>query len=219
MSVPTTAIANIQAAGSRLLRTPLAARASRAMAPISPTLLRNDRSRTVAYPNEVGSPVIAISIGDQGRRVKSVSTCPHPRSGRGESVDCPLSKTVAEDELRLPRLKAVRRLLHPGESERLASRHCYDRRSSNSGWDTGRPLRPNVSGVQVGRQRDLLRWRTGVFLPGRKRLAVTTVMLARSSKRDQHQASRPAVDELSPKLWCDPDQLAVAEFDLLSLDH
>ena len=137
MSVPTTAIANIQAAGSRLLRTPLAARASRAMAPISPTLLRNDRSRTVAYPNEVGSPVIAISIGDQGRRVKSVSTCPHPRSGRGESVDCPLSKTVAEDELRLPRLKAVRRLLDPGESERLASRHCYDRRSSNSGWDTG----------------------------------------------------------------------------------
>jgi hypothetical protein len=53
MIVPKMAIANIQALGSRLLRIALAARASSAMPPMSPTWLRNERSRTVAHASEV----------------------------------------------------------------------------------------------------------------------------------------------------------------------
>jgi hypothetical protein len=48
MSVPEIAIAKIQAAGSRSLRTPLAMSASSAIAPMSPILLWNERLRTVA---------------------------------------------------------------------------------------------------------------------------------------------------------------------------
>ena len=48
MSVPEIAVAKIQAAGSRSLRSPLATSASSAIAPMSPTLLRNERFRTVA---------------------------------------------------------------------------------------------------------------------------------------------------------------------------
>ena len=49
-SVPKIAIAKIQAAGTRLLRSPLAISASSAMAPMSPVLLRNERLRMVTPP-------------------------------------------------------------------------------------------------------------------------------------------------------------------------
>lgn len=112
--VPKIAIANIHAAGSRLLRSVLVIRASSAMAPMSPTLLRKERSRTVAHPNEVGGSggCRQRSIGGQKRQVKLASTCSCPSTSRALSQ-------------RPPALGAV--LLR---SRKRASLACYGARGS-----------------------------------------------------------------------------------------
>src|SRR5208283_271559 len=71
---------------------------------------------------------------------------------------------------------------------------------------------------KVGRQRNLLRRRAGLLLPGNERLAVASVMLGGAAECEQEHPARPGVDELPADLRCDPDQLVLLELRRLALD-
>ena len=81
------------------------------------------------------------------------------------------------------------------------------------------PTLHRLSALVVG-QRDLLRRRAGLLVPGLERLAVAADVLAVAPPSASSSTSSPAaVDELAAHLGADPHELALAELARLALDH